>query len=49
MKYRRTIIAEKIYYPDQIKGLEINALSVVWQSDITYYRVKDKFFSFIYH
>ncbi|WP_083961679.1 IS3 family transposase [Salinimicrobium terrae] len=42
--YRRTTTAGKIYYPNKIKGLEINAPSVVWQSDITYYRVKDKFY-----
>jgi len=42
--YRRTTIAGKIYYPNAIKGLEINAPSVVWQSDITYYRVGDRFY-----
>jgi putative transposase len=42
--YRRTTIAGKIYYPNKIKGIEINAPSVVWQSDITYYRVGDKFY-----
>jgi transposase InsO family protein len=42
--YRRTTIAGKIHYSNKIKGLEINAPSVVWQSDITYYRVGDKFF-----
>ena len=42
--YRRTTIAGKIYYSNKIKGLEINAPSVVWQSDITYYRVGDQFY-----
>ena len=42
--YRRTTIAGKIYYPNKIKGIKINAPSVVWQSDITYYRVGDKFY-----
>ncbi|NJW55663.1 IS3 family transposase, partial [Salinimicrobium sp. CDJ15-91] len=42
--YRRTTIAGKIYYPNKIKGIEINAPSVVWQSDITYYKVGDKFY-----
>ena len=42
--YRRTTIAGKIYYPNKIKGIEINAPSVIWQSDITYYRVGDKFY-----
>ncbi|AVR43853.1 integrase [Christiangramia fulva] len=42
--YRRTTIAGKVYYPNKIKGIEINAPSQVWQSDITYYRVGDKFY-----
>ncbi|MDT0651091.1 DDE-type integrase/transposase/recombinase [Autumnicola edwardsiae] len=42
--YRRTTIAGKIYYTNKIKGIEINASSVVWQSDITYYRVGDEFY-----
>lgn len=42
--YRRTTIAGKIYFSNKIKGLEINAPSVVWQSDITYYKVGDKFY-----
>ncbi|WZL90310.1 IS3 family transposase [Salinimicrobium sp. 3283s] len=42
--YRRTTIAGSIYYPNKIKGIEINAPSVVWQSDITYYRVGDRFY-----
>ncbi|WP_228913428.1 IS3 family transposase [Salinimicrobium sediminilitoris] len=42
--YSRTTIAGKIYYPNKIKGIEINAPSVIWQSDITYYRVGDKFY-----
>ena len=42
--YSRTTIAGKIYYPNKIKGIELNAPSVIWQSDITYYRVGDKFY-----
>jgi len=34
--YRRTTIASKIYYPNLIKGMEIDRPSMVWQSDITY-------------
>ncbi|QAA80230.1 IS3 family transposase [Aequorivita sp. H23M31] len=34
--YRRTTIASKIYYPNLIKGMEIDHPSMVWQSDITY-------------
>lgn len=42
--YMRTTVAGKLYYPNEIKGLKIDAPSVVWQSDITYYRVGDKFY-----
>ena len=34
--YRRTTIASKIYYPNLIKGMEVDRPSMVWQSDITY-------------
>jgi transposase InsO family protein len=34
--YKRTTIAGKIYYPNLIKGMKVNAPSVIWQSDITY-------------
>ena len=42
--YKRTTIAGKIFYPNLIKGMKINAPSVVWQSDITYYKVAGKFY-----
>ena len=42
--YKLTTIAGKIYYPNKIKGLEISAPSIVWQSDITYYRVGENFY-----
>ena len=34
--YRRTTIASKIYYPNLIKGMQVNRPSMIWQSDITY-------------
>lgn len=34
--YKRTTIASKIYYPNLIKGMQIDRPSMVWQSDITY-------------
>lgn len=34
--YKRTTIAGKLYYPNLIKGIRVNAPHVVWQSDITY-------------
>lgn len=42
--YRRTTYASSIYYPNLIKGMNLNAPSVIWQSDITYIAVGDKFY-----
>jgi len=42
--YRRTTYASKVYYPNLIKGMEVNGPSVIWQSDITYLRVGDRFY-----
>lgn len=42
--YRRTTIASKIYYPNLIKGMEVTAPSVIWQSDITYIDINGKFY-----
>ena len=40
--YRRTTISSKIYYPNLIKGLEVNEPSGIWQSDITYIPIGSK-------
>ena len=40
--YRRTTIASKIYYPNLIKGMEVDRPSMVWQSDITYIPIGDR-------
>ena len=40
--YRRTTIASKVYYPNLIKGMEIDRPSMVWQSDITYIPIGGK-------
>ena len=40
--YRRTTYSVSKYYPNLIKGLEIQGPSVVWQSDITYIYVKSE-------
>ncbi len=40
--YRRTTISSKRYYPNLIKGLEVNRANQVWQSDITYIPVGGK-------
>ncbi len=42
--YRRTTVAGSIYYPNLIKGYKVNKPSTIWQSDITYIRIKDKFY-----
>ena len=42
--YRRTTISSKDYYPNLIKGLAVTCPGTVWQSDITYIQVKDKFY-----
>lgn len=42
--YRRTTYSGSLYYPNLIKGLEINEPSAIWQTDITYIRLKDKFY-----
>lgn len=42
--YRRTTYSSHIYYPNLIKGLELNAPCMVWQSDITYIQVGDRYY-----
>ncbi len=42
--YRRTTYASSIYYPNLIKGMKVFAPSVVWQSDITYIYVDERFY-----
>lgn len=41
--YRRTTFAGSIFYDNLIKGAEVSAPSTIWQSDITYIKVEDKF------
>ena len=40
--YKRTTIASKIYYPNLIKGMEVNAPNIIWQSDLTYIQINGK-------
>lgn len=42
--YRRTTYSTSMYYPNLIKGMQINAPSMIWQSDITYIEVGDRFY-----
>jgi len=41
--FKRTTYAAKVDYPNLIKGMAVAAPSVIWQSDITYYRVGEQF------
>ena len=40
--YHRTTIASHIYRPNLIKGMDVDAPSVIWQSDITYIPIGNK-------
>ncbi len=42
--YKRTTYAVNVYYPNLIKGMQVNAPNVIWQSDITYIKIGDKFY-----
>lgn len=48
INYKRTTYAVASKYTNLIKGLAITAPSVVWQSDITYYDVNDKFYYVVF-
>lgn len=42
--YRRTTFASKLYYPNLIKGMKVTGPNEVWQTDITYFEVGNKFY-----
>ncbi|WP_164675056.1 IS3 family transposase [Anditalea andensis] len=42
--YHRTTYSTNKFYPNLIKGFVVNSPSVIWQSDITYLRVGEKFY-----
>jgi transposase InsO family protein len=46
--YRRTTFAGKTYYPNLIQSLSVYAPSMVWQSDITYYYVGERFYYIVF-
>jgi len=48
INYKRTTYAVASKYTNLIKGLAVSAPSVVWQSDITYYDVNDKFYYVVF-
>ena len=40
----RTTYAGKYHYPNLIRGLEVNGPGIIWQSDITYIQVGNRFY-----
>ena len=42
--YHRTTYSTNRHYPDLIKGYSVNSPSIIWQSDITYIRIGEKFY-----
>lgn len=46
--YRKTTIASLIYKPNLIKGMTVNAPSVIWQSDITYVPVGNEHYYVVF-
>ena len=46
--HHRTTYSSKEYYSNLIKGLVIDRPNFLWQSDITYYRVKDRFYYVVF-
>lgn len=45
---RTTYAQSKLYYPNLIEGLELSSINQVIQTDITYYRVKDRFYYLVF-
>lgn len=48
INYKRTTYSVASKYTNLIKGLSISAPSIVWQSDITYYDMNDKFYYVVF-
>ncbi len=42
--YRKTTQSSNKYFPNLIKGMEINEIGAIWQSDITYFEVGLRFY-----
>ena len=42
--YRRTTYSSRVYYPNLIKGMVVSSPDVIWQSDITYIEVNNRFY-----
>jgi len=48
INYKRTTYSVSSTYKNLIKGLSIDAPSIIWQSDITYYDVNNKFYYVVF-
>ncbi len=48
INYKRTTYSVASKYDNLIKGLEVNAPSIIWQSDITYYEVDNRFYYIVF-
>lgn len=48
VNYRRTTYAVASRYKNLIKGMQLSAPGVVWQSDITYYDVNNRFYYVVF-
>ncbi len=46
--YRRTTYAGSMYYSNLIKGMRVDKPSMIWQSDITYINVNQKFYYVVF-
>jgi len=47
--YKRTTYSQdKLYFPNLIEGLAVDNINQVVQTDITYYRVKDRFYYLVF-
>jgi len=46
--YYRTTIPTHLRYPNLIEGLLVTQINMVWQSDITYYRIGDVFYYIVF-
>jgi len=46
--YRRTTYRGEIYYPNLIEGMVVDGANQVWQSDITYFRVGERFYYLVF-
>jgi putative transposase len=47
--YRRTTYSiGKLYYPNRIEGMTVQGINRVWQTDITYFEVENRFYYLVF-